>query len=272
MTNATVTTGTILDRIVADKREELLLRQATEPIAALQDRAGRFAGTLPFAPALKGSSLRLIAEIKKASPTKGIFDADLDPLARANDYTRGGAAAISILTETQHFLGRLEYLEAIRLGLDRSFPGGRPALLRKDFLFDSYHLYEARAYGADAVLLIVAVLVDEALTELLALAGELCLGALVEVHDEAEVERALRAGAAVIGVNNRDLRTFHTTLDVTERLRPLIPADRVLVSESGLHGAADAARVRRLGADAVLVGEALMTSDDVGAKMKEFMV
>lgn len=272
MTNATMTTGTILDRIVADKRAELERRHVDEPITALQEKAARFAETLPFAPALKGTNLRLIAEIKKASPTKGILDRNLEPLSRARAYTLGGAAAISILTETKHFLGKLAYLEAIRTGLDRYFPGGRPPLLRKDFLFDPYHLYEARAYGADAVLLIVAVLADEVLAELLALARQLELGALVEVHDEAEVERALRAGAEVIGVNNRDLRSFHTTLDVTERLRPLIPAEQVLVSESGLHGGEDAARVRALGADAVLVGEALMTSDNVVAKMKEFMV
>jgi indole-3-glycerol phosphate synthase len=272
VTDATVTTGTILDRIVADKREELERRCAEEPIEALREKAARFEETLPFSPALRGERLRLIAEIKKASPTKGILDRNLEPLSRARAYTLGGASAISILTEAKHFLGKLEYLEGIRIGLDRYFPGGRPALLRKDFLFDPYHLYEARAYGADAVLLIVAVLQDERLRDLLALADDLGLGALVEVHDEEEVERALRAGAEVIGVNNRDLRTFHTTLEVTERLRPLIPGDRVLVSESGLNGAEDAARVRRLGADAVLVGEALMTSENVVAKMREFYV
>ena len=181
------------------------------------------------------------------------------------------AAAISVLTEVPNFMGSLGNLEQARIGLDRYFPGGRPPLLRKDFLFDPYHVYEARAYGADALLLIVALLETEQLRELLALAHELGLEALVEVHDEAETARALEAGARVIGVNNRDLRTFVTTLETTERLRPLIPADRVLVSESGLHGAADAQRMRAIGVDAVLVGEALMTTQNVVAAMREFM-
>jgi indole-3-glycerol phosphate synthase len=269
--NSTITTGTILDRIVTAKREELAARQAEEPIAALREKAQRYVEQVPFARALKGPRLRLIAEIKKASPTKGILDRNLDPLSRARAYTMGGAAAISVLTEEPNFMGRLGYLERIRDGLDQYFPGGRPALLRKDFLFDPYHLYEARAYGADAALLIVAILPETLLAELIALAQELSLGALVEVHDEGEVEKALRAGAWVVGINNRDLRTFHTTLDVTERLRPLVPADRVVVSESGFNSAEDAARVRGLGVDAVLVGEALMTSQNVVAKMKEFM-
>jgi len=270
-TDSTLVTGTILDKIVAAKREELPRRRREEPLARLADKAQRFAETLDFPAALRGTRLRLIAEIKKASPAKGILDPDLVPLSRARAYTLGGAAAISVLTEAPHFLGTLESLESIRIGLDRYFPGGRPALLRKDFLFDPYHLHEARAYGADAVLLIVAILPDELLIELLALARELGLSALVEVHDEGEVERALAAGAAVIGINNRDLRTFHTSVDVTERLRPLIPARTVVVSESGLAGAAEAQRVRSLGVDAVLVGEALMTASDVVAKMREFM-
>ncbi len=270
-TETTIATGTILDKIVEAKREELGRRQREEPFAQLDRKTQRFEETLDFAAALRGTRLRLIAEIKKASPTKGILDANLTPLSRARAYTLGGAAAISILTETPHFMGKLEYLESIRFGLDRYFPGGRPALLRKDFLFDPYHLYEARAYGADAVLLIVAILADSLLSDLLALAKELDLGALVEVHDEAELERALNAGAEVIGINNRDLRSFHTSLDVTERLRPLIPPGKVVVSESGLAGAAEAKRVRALGVDAVLVGEALMTAKDVVAKMREFM-
>jgi len=267
----TLSTGTILDRILADKRDELHARLVAEPLPLLIEKAQRFPETVPFAPALRGTRLRLVAEIKKASPTRGILDRNLEPLSRALAYATGGAAAISVLTEAQHFLGSLEHLESIRIGLDQYFPGGRPALLRKDFLFDPYQLHEARAYGADAVLLIVAVLRDALLTELIALAGALGLGVLVEVHDEAELERALHAGARVIGINNRDLRTFVTTLDVTERLRPLVPADRVVVSESGLQVAADAERVRALGVDAVLVGEALMTSNDVVAKMREFM-
>ncbi|MHB8576685.1 MAG: indole-3-glycerol phosphate synthase TrpC [Dehalococcoidia bacterium] len=271
---STLTTGTILDRIVAAKQEELGRRRTEEPTEALREKALRFGTPLPFASAITGTRLRLIAEIKKASPAKGILEPNLEPLTRALTYARGGAAAVSVLTEAPNFLGRLEYLETIRLGLDAASGSvGRPALLRKDFLFDPYHVYEAWAYGADALLLIVAILPDELLAQLLALADELGLGALVEVHDEGELDRALAAGARTLGINNRDLRTFHTTLAVTERLLPLVPRDRVdaIVSESGLHGADDATRMRALGVDAVLVGEALMTSDDVITKMGEFM-
>ena len=268
----TTLTNTILDRIVADKREELAARLAAEPLDRLQERALAAEPPLPFAPALVGAQLKLIAEIKKASPAKGILDRTLEPLSRARTYTLGGAAAISVLTETRHFLGSLDHITAIRIGVDRYYPGLRPPLLRKDFLFDPYHLYEARAAGADAVLLIAAVLPDGALAELLGLARELGLGALVEVHDEAELERVLRTDAEVIGVNNRDLRTFVTDLAVTERLRPLIPDGRIVVSESGIHTREDAVRVRGLGVHAVLVGEALMTADNVIARMKDFMV
>ncbi len=271
MTQTTVT-NTILDRIVADKREELAARVAAEPLARLKERARAAEAPLPFAPALVGPPLRLIAEIKKASPAKGILDRTLEPLSRARTYTLGGAAAISVLTETKHFLGSLDHVTAIRIGVDRYYPGARPPLLRKDFLFDPYHLYEARAAGADAVLLIAAVLPDGPLVDLLALARELELGTLVEVHDEEEVERVLTTDAEVIGINNRDLRTFVTDIAVTERLRPLIPEGRIVVSESGIHTHTDAVRVRALGVDAVLVGEALMTSDDVITRMKDFMV
>jgi indole-3-glycerol phosphate synthase len=272
MTMPTAATNTILDRIVADKRDELAARTAAEPLDRLRQRALAAEAPIPFAPALKGAQLKLIAEIKKASPSKGILDRSLEPLSRARTYTLGGAAAISVLTEVKSFLGSLDHLTAIRVGVDRYYPGLRPPLLRKDFLFDPYHLYEARAAGADAVLLIAAILPDGPLSELLALARELGLGTLVEVHDEAELARVLHTDADVIGINNRDLRTFQTDIAVTERLRPLIAADRIVVSESGIHTREDAARVRALGVDAVLVGEALMTSENVIARMKEFMV
>jgi indole-3-glycerol phosphate synthase len=268
----TTATDTILDRIVADKREELERSKAAEPLERLRERALAAEAPIPFAPVLRGDRLRLIAEIKKASPSKGILDRSLEPLSRARTYTLGGAAAISVLTETKYFLGSLEHLTSIRVGVDRYYPGIRPPLLRKDFLFDPYQLYEARAAGADAILLIAAILPDGLLGELLALARALSLGALVEVHDEAELERVLATDTEVVGINNRDLRTFVTDLAVTERLRPLIPSDRVVVSESGIHARADAERVRALGVDAVLVGEALMTSDNVIARMKEFLV
>lgn len=268
----TTTTDTILDQLVEGKREELAANIAAEPLARLRARAHAAEPPIPFAPALAGPTLRLIAEIKKATPSKGILDRGLVPLSRARTYTLGGAAAISVLTESRRFLGELAHITAIRTGVDGYYPGLRPPLIRKDFLFDPYHLYEARAAGADAVLLIAAIVPDDLLRDLLALAAELGLGVLLEVHDEAEVERALAVDAPVLGINNRDLRTFVTDLAVTERLTPLIPDNRLVVSESGIHTRADAERVKAAGASAVLVGEALMTAENVIARMKEFMV
>lgn len=270
MTANVTRTGTILDLIVADTHDRLQLARAAVSDLEIRARAEAAPRPAPFASRLAGTKLQLIAEVKKASPVKGVFEPDMDPVARATTYAEGGAAAISVLTEPKHFLGDLAFLAAIKDGLaTRTQP---PALLRKDFLFDPYHLYEARAAGADAVLLIVAVLPDPLLGELIALTGELGLGALVEVHDEGEVERALKAGASVIGVNNRDLRTFHTDIATTARLRPLIPAGTVLVSESGIRDGDDATALRALGVDAILVGESLMTTGDIPSKMRELIV
>jgi indole-3-glycerol phosphate synthase len=261
----------ILDRIVAAKRQELERRRKEEPLGILRTRLAQAPPpTRSLAQALRGPSLGLIAEVKRASPSRGVLRADLDPQALARTYGSSGAAAISVLTEEQHFQGSLDDLIAVRAVLDgRGDP--RPPLLRKDFLFDAYHLFEARAYGADAVLLIVAILNPELLAELLALARTLGLECLVEVHDEEELERALAANAQVIGINNRDLRTFEVDLALTERLRPLIPADRVVVAESGVHSRADAERLRALGVNAVLIGEALVTADDPAAKIGELL-
>ena len=261
----------ILDRILAAKRQELERRRRDEPLGILRTRLAQAAPpTRSLAQALRGPSLGLIAEVKRASPSRGVLRADLDPQALARIYIRSGAAAISVLTEEQHFQGSLDDLRAVRAVLDgRSDP--LPPLLRKDFLFDAYHLFEARAYGADAVLLIAAILNPKLLTELLALAGTLDLECLVEVHDERELERALAADAQVIGINNRDLRTFEVDLAVSERLRPLIPADRVVVAESGIHTRADVERLQALGVNAVLIGEALVTAEDAGGKIRELL-
>ncbi len=267
----TAHTGTILDRIVADTRDLLSVRMQAEPLIAMRNRAEQAPQPAPFAAVLRGDSLRLIAEVKKASPTKGLFDPAMDPVSRTITYASGGAAAISVLTEPQHFLGDIAYLSTIRAGLAAAGVEC-PPLLRKDFLFDPYQVYEARAAGADALLLIVAILSDAALTDMLALGRSLGLGVLVEAHDEREVLRALQAGAEVIGINNRDLRTFVTDLATTLRLRPMIPPDRVLVSESGISTREDAQMLRGVGVDAVLVGEALMLSEDVPARMRELMV
>jgi len=268
----------ILDRIVADKRQRLERRRQEEPLAILRQKVGQAPPTRSLAQALRlrsgqalrGPSLGLIAEVKRASPSRGVLRADLDPKALARTYADSGAAAISVLTEEQHFQGSLDDLEAVRAALDgRGEP--RPPVLRKDFLFDAYHLYEARVYGADAVLLIAAILSPEPLAELLALAGTLGLECLVEVHDERELERALAADAQIIGINNRDLRTFEVDLALTERLRPLIPDDRVVVAESGVDTRADVERLRALGVHAVLIGEALVTAEDAAAKIGELL-
>jgi len=268
----------ILGRIVADKRQRLERRRQEEPLAILRQKAGQAPPTRSLAQALRprsgqalrGPSLGLIAEVKRASPSRGVLRADLDPKALARTYADSGAAAISVLTEEQHFQGSLADLKAVRAVLDgRGEP--RPPVLRKDFLFDAYHLFEARVYGADAVLLIAAILSPELLAELLALAGTLGLECLVEVHDERELERALATDAQIIGINNRDLRTFEVDLALTERLRPLIPDDRVVVAESGVDTRADVERLRALGVHAVLIGEALVTADDPAAKIGELL-
>jgi len=268
----------ILGRIVADKRQRLERRRQEEPLAILRQKVDQAPPTRSLAQALRprsgqalrGPSLGLIAEVKRASPSRGVLRADLDPKALARTYADSGAAAISVLTEEQHFQGSLDDLKAVRAVLDgRGEP--RPPVLRKDFLFDAYHLFEARVYGADAVLLIAAILSPELLAELLALAGTLGLECLVEVHDERELERALATDAQIIGINNRDLRTFEVDLALTERLRPLIPDDRVVVAESGVDTRADVERLRALGVHAVLIGEALVTADDPAAKIGELL-
>ena len=277
----TTDTGTILDRIVADKREELEQRKREEPVEALKrripehdDQWSLIQAILegPRGPHGGGKRLQLIAEIKKASPSKGRLVPVLEHRAMARTYTIGGAAGISVVTERKHFQGDISFLLDVRVSMKGYYPGGRPSILRKDFLFDPYHLWEARSYGADAVLLIAAILEEAQLRELIEQARELELDALVEVHDEAEVEQALKAGADLIGINNRDLRTFEVDLAVTERLRPQIPQDKVVVSESGIFTREDAERIANVGAHAVLVGEALVTAKDVRNKMREFLV
>ncbi len=274
-------TGTILDQIVADKREELALRQEQEPIEALKRRIGELDEQWsltrailegPRGPHGGGKQIQLIAEIKKASPSKGRLVSVLEHLAMARNYTIGGAAGISVVTERKHFMGELQFLSDVRVSMNGYYRGGRPSMLRKDFLFDPYHLWEARAYGADAVLLIAAILDDSQLRDLIDQATGLAMEALVEVHDEVEVDRALKAGADLIGINNRDLRTFDVDLATTERLRPLIPEDKVVISESGISSRADVERLAACGVHAVLVGEALITASDVREKMREFVL
>lgn len=253
----------ILDTIVTHKREELRALKARQPLAELRAAAERAPQTRNFAAALATPGVRLIAEIKRASPSKGVFQADLDPVALATTYVENGASAISVLTDERFFQGRLDDLWRVKT----THPG--IPVLRKDFLIDPYQVYEARAAGADAILLIVAALEDDLLAGLLALAHELSLHALVEVHDEAELNCALKFEPRIIGINNRDLRDFTVDLGTTERLRPLIPDATIVVAESGIHTAADVQRLARAGVDAVLVGEALMTAANPAAKVRE---
>lgn len=279
-------TGTILDEIVASCRERLAADQRATPEAALIERIAVRGPAISFAKRLRegrnatpeGARLRLIAEIKRASPSKGVFDADLDAGRQAQAYAGAGAAAISILTERDHFQGSLDDLAAARDAVDGSANGeDRPALLRKDFIFDPFQVLAARASGADALLLIVALLEPSDLADLLALTREHGLEALVEVHDEREMETATAAGARVIGINNRDLRNFNEDLATTERLAPLVPDGVAIVAESAIRSAENAARMAAAGVHALLVGEALVRATaagavDINAKARELML
>jgi len=257
-------TGTILDKIVSDKRQEVAEAKRRVPLTALKERLDRRSPPFDFAAALRNGELRLIAEVKKASPSRGLLAPHFDPVKLAKAYAAGGAAAISVLTEVNHFQGSLEYLAAIRKEV--AIP-----LLRKDFIFDDYQVYESAAYGADAILLITAILSPEKLRGLLALGDKLHLDCLVEVHDEDEMFRALLAGAAIIGINNRDLTTFNVDTDTTRRLRLLAPSEVVVVSESGIKDATDIKKMKECKVDAVLIGEALVTAADIPARMKELL-
>lgn len=274
--------ATVVAQIVADKRIEVEARKIEEPIDALKRRQDRIATEQwslvrsilegPRGPSTGGKRIQLIAEIKKATPSKGRLVQTLEHRAVARTYTIGGAAGVSVLTESKYFQGSINYLSDCRVSIDGYYPGGRPAMLRKDFIFDPYQVWESRAYGADAILLIVSILKDEELHALVELAHQLQLECMVEVANEDEVARALKVDADLIGINNRDLRTFDVDLGVTERLRPLIPNDRVVVALSGVHNRADVERLAKTGIHAVLVGEALMTAKDVREKMKEFLI
>ena len=254
----------ILDEIVAAKRVELARQQELMPLPALKEQIAARPAPLDLAAALGGGPVSLIAEVKKASPSRGLLCPDFDPVRLARTYADNGAAAISVLTDPR-FQGEPEHLSSIKAA---GASGTAPAL-RKDFIFDPYQVYEARAMGADAFLLIVAILAPAQLAELLALGRELGLSCLVEVHDAAELQTALAAGAAVVGINNRDLRTFQTDLATTEGLAPHIPPDKIIVSESGIHTGEHRRRLGQLGVNAVLVGEALVTAPDVAAKVRE---
>lgn len=268
----TTHTETVLTRILNHKRVEVDRQLTKIPQAQLEARIATAAAARDFTAALRlEDRVALIAEVKKASPSKGVLIEQFDPLALAHTYAANGARAISVLTDVRFFQGSLKFLEGIRTNEGFEAPQFCPPLLRKDFIIDPYQVYEARAYGADALLLIVAALDDTALSSMLALTHELGMQALVEVHDSDELDRALTAGAQIVGVNNRNLHTFHTTLETTEQIAARLPSigRPLLVSESGISSAADVERARACGADAVLVGEALVTAPDIAAKVRE---
>jgi indole-3-glycerol phosphate synthase len=252
----------ILDEIVADKRIEIAKRKTRVSLAEFRRRAESLDNVKDFAGGLRGDKVRLIAEIKNASPSRGVIRAAANPTLIAETYGANGASAISVVTDRKYFRGDVNYLKSARVG-------SRLPLLRKDFIVDEYQLYESRALQADAVLLIVRILEGSQLRDYLAVAESLRLSALVEIHDARELEHALYSGASVVGINNRNLSDFAVDLNTTERLAPLAPPGVTLVSESGIFSAQDVARMGRAGADAVLVGEALMRAQDTGAKVRE---
>ena len=255
---------TILDDIVTAKREELERQISEVPLETLEQRIAIQPRPLNFSGALLGDRVRLIAEVKKASPSRGFLCPDFDPVRLANAYVENGAAAISVLTDPR-FQGTLGHLDMVKQAVvSRGIP-----VLRKDFVFKAYQVYEARAWGADAILLIVAILTPEKMTDLLALSCRLWMQCLVEVHTEQELKVALECGAEIVGINNRDLRTFHTDLSPTQELAKLIPRGKVVVSESGISTKEDMLELKRLGVHAALVGEALVTASDTGAKVRE---
>jgi indole-3-glycerol phosphate synthase len=254
----------VLVEIVGNTRQELARRRVAIPRVSLERQCGQAPPTRDFEGALRGrpGTVRLIAEVKKASPSRGVLAGDLNPVEVARAYATHGAHAISVLTDEKYFKGSLDDLRAVRAAVDCP-------LLRKDFTIDEWQLWESRAAGADAVLLIVSILEPALLGDLLAASKGLGLAALVECHTAAEVDRALSAGSRIIGINNRDLATFDTRIETTLGLLPLIPPGPIVISESGFFTGEQVRRVVDAGARAVLVGEGLVKAQDVGAKVRE---
>ncbi len=257
---------TILTDILARKQEEVKQQRRSIPLQELEQSAAAMPPPPDFLAATTNKSKqvpRLIAEVKQRSPSKGMLCEDFDPVTLAKTYARNGAAAISVLTDEYFFGGSINHLQSIS-----TLSTGLP-LLRKDFIFDRYQLLQARAAGASAALLIVAMLETTTLNELISAAAELGLNVLVEVHNLEELETALSTGTQIIGINNRNLHTFETSLDVTIALRSHVPPEICIVAESGIHTHADVKRLTALGIDAMLIGEGLVTAPDVGSKVRE---
>ncbi len=259
-------TATILDRILKRKREEVIARRKRDSIGSLEQRMTEQSCARGFASALQArvaaAEPAVIAEIKKASPSRGVIRADFRPAQIAASYQAGGASCLSVLTDIDFFQGADAYLQQARAACELP-------VLRKDFTVDPYQVVEARAIGADAILLIVAALDDDQLHELAGTAAEVGLDVLVEVHDRAELERALELATPLIGINNRDLHSFDTRLETTLELLPHIQADRLVITESGIHSAADVALMRDHRVFGFLVGEAFMRASEPGARLRE---
>jgi indole-3-glycerol phosphate synthase len=257
--------SSVLDRIVATKRDEIARAQALRTLTQLKDAIGEAPEVRDFLGALRGyPDIRLIAEVKKASPSKGLIRSDFQPVQIALDYEAGGAAAISVLTDESYFCGHLDFLRQIRQRV--SIP-----VLRKDFVLDEYQVYEARAAGADAVLLIAECLPGELLSELYHCITELGMTALIELYDPTHLLRVLDTGTQLVGVNNRDLHTFELDLGHVIRLRSEIPSDITLVAESGIFTHQDVVRLDLAGIDAMLVGESLMRQEDIQRAVRKLL-
>jgi indole-3-glycerol phosphate synthase len=262
-------TGTVLDEILARTTADLAERKVAMPVSDLEAAARSLSAPLSLRAALAGPEMSVIAEIKRASPSRGKFPVSVEPACLAREYMAGGAAAISVLTDEPFFQGSLSDLDVVA---DFVRASERPIpILRKDVVVDTYQITEARAHGADAVLLIVAALEDALLAGLVEAAAAAGMDALVEVHDEQEMERAAAVGAKLVGINNRDLRSFFVDLGVSERLTPLAPEGTVVVAESGILGSIEVKRLHDAGAHAVLVGESLVTAADRTAAVKALL-
>ncbi|MCF6158495.1 MAG: indole-3-glycerol phosphate synthase TrpC [wastewater metagenome] len=256
---------TILDEIYAYKVSEVAENKRRIPLEILKENIKKGQGTLPFGQALRSdTNICIIAEVKKASPSSGIIRENFNPVEIARIYEASGAAAISVLTDERFFRGSLSYLTGIKESV-------KVPVLRKDFIIDAYQIYEARSAGADAILLIAALLSHDEIRDFLGLAKGLGMDCLVEVHTETELKKVLQTDARIIGINNRDLTTFTTDLETTFRLRPMISDEKIVVSESGITERSEIVMLFENGVDAVLVGETLMKSNDISAKLSELL-
>jgi indole-3-glycerol phosphate synthase len=253
-----------LQKILEHKKHEMVERKALLPLSELKRRLEEKPAPLDFERAIRGRNEALIAEVKRSSPSRGRIREDFDPVAIARIYEESGAAAISVLTEQRFFEGHDSFLRQVRQSV--SLP-----LLRKDFIIDSYQIYETRFLGGDAILFIARALDSALLGEFLRLSSELGLSSLVEIHDEADLEKAVSAGARMIGINNRDLSTFSTDLGTSIRLAPLLPKEVAVISESGIRSRRDIERLKAAGVHGFLVGETLMTAGDITGKIKELL-